>query len=80
MTQNPTFNKFKEKFNLSNEFLSKRNLEKLREKYRDLSKRLRKMEKFTIKIDNLNNLIPFVAAVKTDLPKINKDLVLTVTE
>ena len=80
MKNDSVFNKFREKFNLGNEFLSQRNLETLRERYQHLRKRLGKMEKFTIRIDNLNNLIPFVAAVENELPKLNKDLVLTVTD
>jgi len=80
MTTNPTFDKFREKFNLSNEFLSQRNLETLRERYRDLRQRIGKMKTFTIRIENLNNLIPFVAAVENELPKLNKDLTLTVTD
>ena len=38
------------------------------------------MKTFKIQIENLNHLIPFVAAVENELPKLSKDLRLTVTD
>ena len=78
MTKNPTFVKFRERFNLQADFFSTRNLEQLIVDSRKLFAKLNKKNAFTHHVNRINDLIPFINAIEVAMPTLGKNLRLTI--
>ena len=73
------FYKFRQKFNLNDEFFTERNLANIVEDINKLSSKIERKKEFTYYVNNINDLVSFIYSVENMMPNLGKNLELTIT-